>query len=185
MQSQVYGKSAESENGKALMRQYAANIMAADPVDMHPVDRPQATPVAVNGVLSNEQAVPIRDRVLRRCQLSGDIEENKLPWYFHYLLGLEYDAAGDNGRALDSFQLGANIRENPGRNKRLYGMWFMDYLPYFQIARTQAQLGAWQQARDALNLSRQSGEFSPADPDFESFSTLETQVNANLGRGDS
>lgn len=184
VQSQIYAASSQVESGRELIDRYAARIMAAPLVDLAPASVPQANPVAISGSLNDEQAELIRARVLKRCALSADIEDNKLPWYFHYLLGLEYESAGDTPRALDAFTLGANIREVPGRNKRLYGMWYMDYLPYFQIARSRAQLGEWKSARDALDLSRESGEFQPTDPDFEAFNRLEMLVDNNLGAGD-
>lgn len=186
IQSQIYGKAAEVEAGRQLMDQYAVAVMSAPPVDAVPQASPEASPVgAENLALNNDQAELIRDRVLKRCALSENVAQNKLPWYFHYLLGLEYESAGDAGRALDAFLLGANLRDAPARNKRLYGMWYMDYLPYFQIARTRAALGQWQSAKDALDLSLKSGEFSPSDPDFGTFSALDALVENNLNRGDS
>lgn len=38
--------------------------------------------------------------------------------------------AGDAQRALNSFTVGAKIRQESKRGKRMYGMWFIDYLPY-------------------------------------------------------
>jgi hypothetical protein len=44
-------------------------------------------------------------------------------------------------------------------------MWFMDYLPYLQIARAHTRLGNRECALDALRLSQELGEVSPDDRD--------------------
>lgn len=185
IQSQIYGVSSQVEPGKSLLANYSEAIMAADPVDLSPLSTPQSSPVAMQTGLSEVEAELVRARVLKRCALSEDVAENRLPWYFHYLLGLEYSDEGDGERALLAFQMGANIRENPGRNKRLYGMWYLDYLPYFQIARIQAEKGDWTSAREALNLSVQAGEFRPGDEDFDQFDSLSRLVESNLEYADS
>lgn len=163
-QAQTVGEAEKSDYGQTLIEHY---------------ERYMASPAsAADGLEPVDYA---RDRVLQRCRLSEDVASNPYPWYFHYLLGLEYDAAGDVEEALNAFLLGANLLQVPERRKRVYGMHFVDYLPYFQIARAHARLGEWTRARDALNLSRALGEFSPGDPDFERFTALDSQVAAKLG----
>lgn len=179
-QSRRYGMAERSVTGGELYARYRAELTlaaglegdAASPVDS---ESPRT--------LSQAEVDGIRDQVLRRCALAGDIEDNKLPWYFHYLFGEALMEAGDPGRALDAFTLGANVREEPKRNKRMYGMWYVDYLPYFQIATAHARLGHWAKAQSALEMSSLLGEFTPEDPNYPAFLALEQQVRGALGRG--
>jgi tetratricopeptide (TPR) repeat protein len=177
IQSLEYGLSAQSTAGRQLIGKYAVAIMSAQQVKQASTPELLSSPVAgQNRTLSNMNAEVVRARVLKRCALSTKIEENKLPWYFHYLLGLEFSGEGDNSRALESFQLGANIREESMRNKRLYGMWFLDYLPYYQIALTNARLGNWKHANNALYVSLYEGEFVPGEAGWIDFTKLENQI---------
>jgi hypothetical protein len=111
--------------------------------------------------------------------------ENKLPWYFYYEFGVELLKSGDPQRAVEAFVLGANVREDPSRNKRMYGMWYIDYLPYYQLALAHSKLGNWESARDAIETSENFGEFSPDDSDYESFTSLNQLIQSNLQQGDS
>jgi len=188
VQSQVFGVAPETESGKALLNQYAAKIMSAPLDGSELVATPQSSPVATGGrtySISENEAQIIRAQVLKRCALSSKVSHNKLPWYFHYEFGRDLLEAGDSERAIESFVLGANISEDPGRGKRMYGMWFIDYLPYYQIALAHSQLGEWESAKSAIKTSENFGEFTPGDPDYESFSTLAQLIEKNLENSDS
>lgn len=188
IQSQVYGVAPETEQGKALLNQYAAKIMSAPLDQPELVSVPQSSPVAVDShsySISENEAQIIRAQVLKRCALSSKVSDNKLPWYFHYEYGKYLLEAGDSRRAIDAFTLGANISEDPGRDKRMYGMWFVDYLPYYQIALAHSKLGDWESARHAIQTSENFGEFSPNDPDYESFTALEQLIEKNIKSNDS
>lgn len=128
----------------------------------------------------NEEAVNrIRERVLRKCAIrSADLDEN-LPWYFNYEFGLELMDAGDYQRGLDALVLAANQRQESQRNKRMYGMWYTHYLPYFQIAQAHSKLGNWQCALDALRVSTEYAEFSPVNRDYAQFSDLQKMIMLN------
>ena len=88
------------------------------------------------------------------------------PWYFHYELGRDLYRRGDPQRALDALIEAATLRADPGHGARIYGMWFMDYLPYLEIARAHARLGNWDCAQNALEYSRQAKEVSERDKEF-------------------
>ncbi len=157
--------SAQSEAGTRLINEYAANIMTASAAGE---DEPFPDVAGVSYrdferqefTLTDESVELIRSAVLKRCAVSADVDKNKLPWYFHYEFGVDLMEAGDAQRALDAFVLGANVRESSKRGKRMYGMWFVDYLPYYQIALAHAKLGNWEHAQDAIRVSEQFGEFS-------------------------
>lgn len=187
IQSQVYGVAAETETGKGLLNLYAAQIMSAPLDGPEPVMQPQSSPVAVTTSysISENEAQIIRAQVLKRCALSSKIADNKLPWYFHYEYGRDLMEAGDSQRAIEAFTMGANLSEDPRRDKRMYGMWFVDYLPYYQIALAHSKLGDWESAQHAIRTSENFGEFSPDDPDYEAFTSLEQLIERNLQNNDS
>ena len=163
--------------GSQVWDEYALKIMAGDEqvvasaagADFRDFERSGLT-------LSDEQAVEIKQQVLRRCALTGKGPTDMLPWYFHYEYGLELMDAGDAQRAVDELILAANKREESRRNSRMYGMWFTNYLPYYQIALAHSKLGNWRCAFDAMRLSAQYGEFSPVDPGFEEYSDLQKLI---------
>jgi tetratricopeptide (TPR) repeat protein len=190
IQSQIYGKAAESDVGIKMLNEYAADIMTAPP-SAHEEPLPQVAGMSFRDfeqqeyTLSDESAELIRSSVLKRCAVSPRIGANKLPWYFHYEYGRDLLEAGDAQRALDMLVLGANVREDSKRGKRMYGMWFIDYLPYYQIAVAHSKLGNWESAYDAIKTSENFGEFSPDDPDYESFTALDQLIKSNIKNKDS
>jgi tetratricopeptide (TPR) repeat protein len=188
IQSEIFDEASKAENGKALLEQYAVKIMSESQSQTELVLGPQSSPVAAIGKsysLSESEAQIIRAQVLKRCALSSSIAQNKLPWYFHYEYGRNLMAAGDSQRALNEFVLGANLSEDPKRDKRMYGMWYVDYLPYYQIALAHSKLGEWESAHNAIKTSENFAEFSPNDPDYESFRSLEQLIEKNLKNNDS
>ncbi|MDJ0654747.1 MAG: tetratricopeptide repeat protein [Xanthomonadales bacterium] len=171
------GVVARSFMGRNLWDRYALAIMATDEQmvadtsqgDYREFERSDYT-------LSGQEARQIRTQVLRRCALSEKIASDNLPWYFHYEYGLELMEAGDPQRALDELILAANLREDSKRNSRMYGMWFTNYLPYYQIAQAHSKLGNWRCAMDAMRLSAQQDEFSPVDPGYQEYSDLQKLI---------
>ena len=176
-QSESYGIATRSYVGRQLWDSYALKIVASDDEvmadaaqsDFRDYDR-QAL------VLSDEEAEEIKRQVLRRCALTGKGPSDGMPWYFHYEYGLELMEAGDAQRAVDQLILAANHREDSKRNSRMYGMWFTNYLPYYQIAQAHSKLGNWRCAMDAMRLSAQYGEFSPVDRGFDQYSDLQKLI---------
>ena len=190
IQSQIHGFATKSDTGVKLINKYAANIMTAPPsndVELLP-QMSVASFMDVNQgeyIISEENAELIRSAVLRRCAVSSKLDSNKLPWYFHYEYGVDLMEAGDPQRALETLVLGANIREESKRNKRMYGMWFIDYLPYYQIALAHSKLGNWESAYDAIQTSVNFGEFQPGDRDYESFSELDELIKNHMQNNES
>ena len=188
IQSQVYGVAAETETGKGLLNLYATEIMSAPLDGPELVMQPQSSPVAAadkSYSISENEAQIIRAQVLKRCALSSKVADNKLPWYFHYEYGRNLMKAGDSERAIEAFTIGANLKEDPRRDKRMYGMWYLDYLPYYQIDLAHSRLGEWESAQHAIQTSENYGEFSPSDPDYEAFTSLEQLIEKNLKNTDS
>jgi len=127
--------------------------------------------------LTPEAADALRRRVLVECGLPADQRDN-LPWYFHFEYGRRLLDAGDARRAV--VQLSQSVEMNPDAKaeKRLYGMWFTDYLPYFQLAEAHASLGNWPCAANALRLSRNAGEAEMGDIPGDRVRALQQSIDS-------
>jgi hypothetical protein len=175
--SQEHETALNSFIGRNLWDRYALLIMATDEqvakasqdADFREFERQPYS-------LSDAVCEDIKRQVLRRCALPQESGADTLPWYFHYEYGLELMAAGDAQRAVDELILAATIREKSRRKSRMYGMWFTDYLPYYQIALAHAKMGNWRHAMDAMRTSSQFGEFSPVDRGYEEYSDLQKLI---------
>jgi hypothetical protein len=129
-------------------------------------------------VLSDAELGRLRAIVLSRCGLAPTSNPASAPWYFHYELGLELERRGDPQRALDAFLDAAARKARPARMSRMYGMWFRDYLPYFEIAKAHVALGNWQCAADALQASERAAEIGENDLAYLEFQELKSEVQA-------
>lgn len=133
-------------------------------------------------VLTEQQTAELRKHVLSRCRLPLSTKPKDAPWYFHYELGQALAGRGDAQRALDAFLEAVGKRAFPQHGARLYGMWFTDYVPYFEIARAHARLDNWACARNALLLSRNAREIRPDDAQFAEFRSLVAEAERRDGR---
>jgi len=129
--------------------------------------------------LSEQDFEALRGRILSRCHVLPDADPARAPWYVHYELGLELEKRGDARRALDALIEATHRRPEPRRNARMYGMWFTEYKPYFEIAKMHFALGNRQCAADALRISAGEREVTEGDKAFGDFQELETA----LGKG--
>lgn len=174
-----------SQGGKALTRKlllteflivlgFAATegFACEDPTVEHPHEEAAGTAAEVN-------LETIRSRVLRRCGLSEKLADNHLPWYFHYEYGVELIREGAAVHAIEPLQMTANLRAEPARATRMYGMWFVNYIPYFQMSLAWSELGEWDQAWDAIRLSEELHEVSPADAEYEQYTELKQLIESN------
>ncbi len=179
LRAQNSGVAAKSEAGSRLLAAYELLILgtgseaapakaAAQPPSGPPryAVYPKKPPL-----LAEADFRRLQQDVLTGCHL-GAGEAERAPWYFHYELGLELEKRGDHQRALDAFVESASRRAQPQHLARIYGVWFMDYLPYFQIARAHARLGNLECARDAFALSRRLGEDPEKNRDFAELRAL-------------
>ncbi len=157
------GAAEKSENGRRLLA--AERLLLGESASFRKFDRSAPR-------LSEQELLRIRRDVLSRCRLPADAKSSEAPWYFHYELGLSLAEHGDPQRALDALIDSVDRRPEPQRKARLYGMWFLDYLPYLQIARAHAQLGNRECALDALRLSQELGEVAPGDRDLYELKSL-------------
>lgn len=92
-------------------------------------------------------------RVRDRCGVGSETPDSFLPWYYHYVLGMEFHRAGDETHALDCLKSAVARRPQPKSGARVYGMWFVDYLPYTALAEVNERLGYVDCAEDARRLA--------------------------------
>ena len=126
--------------------------------------------------LTEQQLRDIRKRVLKRCGLSSKLANNRLPWYFHYEFGVELVREGAADEALEPLQMTANLKPEPMRDARMYGAWFINYLPYYQMSLAYSELGEWDRAWDAIRMSENLVEFSYGDFEYEKFASLKNLI---------
>lgn len=132
-------------------------------------------------VLTDEEFATLERDVFARCGVSGATRLDDAPWYAFYELGLALDRKGDPQRALDLFIKAVERRPEPQRKARMYGMWLIDYYPYFQIARAHLELQNYECARDALEISKRLGEIRPAAQEYSEFIYMEWECDRALG----
>ncbi|MCG6963555.1 MAG: hypothetical protein LJE95_09845 [Acidobacteria bacterium] len=174
------GVAEQSQVGRPLLQAYRLLLRNAEPTAR--ADAPSAATGDSHHrfrlferravVLPRSEFLRLRSQVLHRCGLPSDIQDNHAPWYFHYELGLALVSRGDPQRALDSLIAATEQRPISQRDARMYGMWFTDYRPYFEIALAHAELGNWACVYDALELSSELGEIKEGDEDFARFRQL-------------
>jgi tetratricopeptide (TPR) repeat protein len=131
-------------------------------------------------VLSESEFSMLRNDVLNRCNLPPDTKMAGAPWYANYELGLELEKKGDYPRALTHFIDAVARRPDPQRHARMYGMWLIDYYPYFHIARSHVRLENWQCAKNALDISQKLGEIPPGTPELSEMLALQQQTERKL-----
>ncbi len=159
---------------------------AAGPQAVEPT-RPVVADLHANrrhpGTLSDDEVREIALETLRDCGLSAHTTRAAAPWYFHYELGLRLVEAGDLQRAVDALLDAAERRPLPDVQVRMYGMWFIDYRPYLEIAACHVALGNWECAFSALELSRATGEVdeSTTDPSAVRYLDLVEETLARVG----
>jgi tetratricopeptide (TPR) repeat protein len=163
------GLATRSETGSRLLAAYQALVKGTPAAEEPPAtaapagggDRPRYRDFEPKApVLPREEFERLQKDVLSRCHIEPTVSPEGAPWYFHYELGVELARRGDNPRALDAFIYAATRRPEPKHTARVYGVWFLDYMPYIQISLAHARLGNRECALDALALSRKLGETS-------------------------
>lgn len=138
----------------ALAAAFAQPVAAFD--DVPRAGRDRAIGSAPSMSLLPEAAEALRQKVLVQCGLVD--ARDSLPWYFHFEFGRALLQAGDARRAVTQLTQAVDLNPVPRADKRLYGMWFTDYLPYFQLAEAHAKLDNWPCAAHAMQLSQSTGE---------------------------
>ena len=189
------GVAARNPIGSALLNHYRALLFPTAGVVSAPPPPPQAMVEPAPDqlarlqaaerkpeVLSEDEAIRLARETLVRCGLPADTLPKSAPWYFHYELGQRLAGRGDAQRAVDALLAAAERKPLPDEAARMYGMWFVAYRPYLEIATNHARLGNWECAFSALELSERTGEVREhrVDEAFERHRTLLDEVRGHL-----
>lgn len=172
--AETSGAAAKSEVGRPLLVAYQL-LLRADGTA-----RGFATYEKKPGVLTEAEFQMLRNDVLAKCNLPLDTRLEKAPWYANYELGLELERKGDHPRALKHFIDAVADRPNPQKQARMYGMWLIDYYPYFHIARSHIRLENWQCAKNALDISQRLGEIPQGANELSEWLSLQRETERRL-----
>jgi tetratricopeptide (TPR) repeat protein len=172
------GVASKSEVGRPLLVAYQL-LLRGDAAAARPA---YATYSAKSPLLSDEDFNMLRNDVLSKCDVAPDMKLADAPWYARYELGLALERKGDYPRALTEFIDAVANRPNPQRRARTYGMWLIDYYPYFHIARSHVRLENWQCAKNALDISERLGEIPQGAPELTEYLTLQQETARRLAK---
>src|SRR5712691_9457355 len=175
-QAEDSGVAAKSEVGRPLLVAYQL-LLRGDASGRY--SRPAyAVYAARPPVISEAEFRQLREDVLTKCNVAPDTKS--APWYARYELGLELERKGDYSRALGELIDAVSLRPNPQQRARMYGMWLIDYYPYFHIARSHVRLQNWQCAKNALDISQKINEIPATAPEFQEFLALQQETARRL-----
>jgi hypothetical protein len=152
---------------------YATASPSSDDADSNPV-----TSGYQSMSLQADELDALRRKILVQCGL--DSSRNVLPWYFHFAYGQALLEAGDARRAVAELSRSIDLKPEPQTRKRTYGMWFTDYLPYFQLAEAHAKLNNWPCAERAMQLSQSSGEASSGGIEKTKIRELQERIDSHI-----
>jgi tetratricopeptide (TPR) repeat protein len=173
--AETSGMAAKSEVGRPLLVAYQL-LLRGDGGARYTTYDPKPP------VLTEEEFALLRNDVLSKCDLPLDTKLGQAPWYANYELGLALERKGDYPRALTHFIDAVAHRPNPQKQARMYGMWLIDYYPYFHIARSHVRLGNWQCAKNALDISQRLAEVPSAAAEASELVSLVKQTERELAK---
>lgn len=127
-------------------------------------------------LLSPEEFETLKADILEACEAGHEPARSDSPWYWHYESALAAARKGEQPKALGELLEAIVRRPEPQRRARTYGMWLVDYYPYFQIARLHAEMGNWECARDAIQISKRLDEIVPSSREFTEFVMLDYEA---------
>lgn len=178
--AETSGLAAKSEVGRPLLVAYQLLLRG----DALKYPRPAyATYSDKAPLLTEAEFNTLRQDVLSRCDLPADTNLRNAPWYANYELGLELERKGDYSRALTHFIDAVSSRPNPQKSARMYGMWLVDYYPYFHIARSHVRLANWACAKNALDISQRLNEIPRNAPEASEQVSLQREAERRLNEG--
>jgi hypothetical protein len=176
--AETSGMAAKSEVGRPLLVAYQL-LLRGDATGKYPR---YAVYEKREGVISEAEFQTLRNDVLMKCDLPPDTKLANAPWYANYELALELERKGDYPRALTHLIDAVAHRPNPQKQARMYGMWLIDYYPYFHIARAHTRLENWQCAKNALDISNRLREIPDNAPEMNEFMSLMQQTERKLAK---
>lgn len=174
--AETSGMAARSEVGRPLLVAYEL-LLRGDGAGKYPR---YAVYEKKSPLLSDADFNVLRNDVLTKCDLPPDTKLASAPWYANYELGLALERKGDYPRALTHFIDAVAQRPDPQKQARMYGMWMIDYYPYFHIARSHVRLENWQCAKNALEISQRLSEIPGNAPELNELLSLQRETEKQL-----
>jgi len=99
-------------------------------------------------------------------------------WYDHYLAARDnLIPAGKYAEAITSLQEAIRLKPNPGVNERTYGMWSVDYLPYYYLGLCYLRTGDLNSATRYFNIEEARGEIKRTSA-YREMIKLQAEVEA-------
>src|SRR5713226_954568 len=179
-QAEDSGLAAKSEVGRPLLVAYQL-LLRGDATGRYA--RPAYAMYAEKAPLLTEAEFnTLRSDVMMKCDIPPDSKLANAPWYARYELALELENKGDYPRALHELIDAVSARPNPQRHARMYGMWLIDYYPYFHIARSHIRLANWQCAKNALDISQKLGEIPTDAPEIQEMLAMQQEAEKHLAK---
>ena len=126
--------------------------------------------------LTPDEVERLRRKVLVQCGLQEGGAVDGLPWYFHFEFGRALLVSGDARRAVGELSMAVDLNPVPHASKRMYGMWYDDYFPYYQLALAHSALGNWTCAANAMRLSQLTESASAEHFDMVKYASLQRQI---------
>jgi len=120
----------------------------------------------------------MKEEIRSQCNLPKGSEKS-YPWYYHYQLGLALSTKNDWQRALDSFIAALDHRDQPQKLTRTYGMWFLDYYPYYNIGVAHYHLQNWKCAENSFKLSQSYDEVPKSSNEYRNLQEYLSEVRQN------
>jgi len=143
----------DSSSGKKLLEEYSRKLASPAPAESSGTDRETIRQFEKKPyLLTDVEVQKMKEEIRSQCALPK-ADERSYPWYYHYELGLALTKKNDWQRALDSFLEALDHREKPNRFSRTYGVWFVDYYPYYSIGLAHYHLQNWKCAVSSFRLS--------------------------------
>jgi hypothetical protein len=156
----------------------AAEQAAPSPEESERAQRILAPSVPQAVSLTPQAAEALRRKVLVQCGLAEN-QRDDLPWYFHFEYGRALLETGDARRAVSHLTQSVELKPDPRAEERMYGMWFVEYQPYYRLADAHARLGNWPCAASAMQLSHTTGEDKFESLDTAAYQRLDRAIEAN------
>ena len=174
--AETSGMAARSEVGRPLLVAYQL-LLRGDGAGKYPR---YAVYEKKAPTLSEAEFNVLRNDILMKCDLPPDMQLSNAPWYANYELGLALERKGDYSRALTHFIDAVAQRPDPQKQARMYGMWMIDYYPYFHIARSHVRLENWQCAKNALEISQRLNEIPGSAAEINELLSLQRETERKL-----
>jgi len=114
---------------------------------------------------------------LLAAPISSVLAETKTYWFEDYRRAVHLIDAGRSNEALPVLQKLAAQQPLPANAVRVPGNRFLDYLPHFQIARAQAQLGNTREAEKSLTTSESYGVITESRRHLQELTALKNAID--------